>query len=174
MIALAALLLLAAPAAKAPPPSAPPELKAPANARALLGVTADGLTVFELEQVGDGPPEMVEALRFYSVHDGAGARVALFRKEHQEGDEKVKDPVKLWDVAQPLEEGKQWLTAHPLRQAEEVNLLLDQRARRRSAARCCSRSRARAATRSCASRPRPAPARSSSTPAARARASSCW
>ena len=82
---LLALALLAAPAAKARQPAAPPEQKAPAEARALLGLTPDGLVVFELELTANGPPDQVETLRLYSVQNRSGARTALFRKEQSEG-----------------------------------------------------------------------------------------
>jgi hypothetical protein len=121
-----AVALLAAPAAKAQKPAAPPEQKPPAEARALLGLTADGLAVFELELTANGPPDQLETLRLYSVHDRSGARTALFRKDQQEGSEKAADPGHLWDTAKSIEEGEQWLKAHPLAQADEVNLLADQ------------------------------------------------
>jgi hypothetical protein len=126
MSLLLALALLAAPAAKPPPPAAPPEQKAPAEARALLGLTAEGLAVFELELTANGPPDQGEVLRLDSVHDRSGARTALFRKEQSEGMAKAADPGHLWDTAKPVEEGEQWLKAHPLAQADEVNLLADQ------------------------------------------------
>jgi len=126
MTILLALALLAAPSAKAQRPAPPPEQKAPAEARALVGLTADGLAVFELELIADGPPEQGETLRLYSVHDQTGARTALFRKEQSTGMVQASDPAHLWDAAKPIEEGEQWLKAHPLVEAVEVNLLADQ------------------------------------------------
>ncbi len=126
MSLLLALALLAAPAAKPLRPAAPPEQPAPGEARALLGLTADGLVVFELELTANGPPDQGENLRLYSVHDPSGARTALFRKEQSEGMQKAADPGHLWDAAKPIEAGEQWLKVHPLAQADEVNLLADQ------------------------------------------------